>query len=82
VEPKQVSWSYAFWCLGFVALFGIHRFYLGKWGTGLLWLLTGGLFLVGQIIDLFLITGIVERTNHRLARRGRLIVPSPGFAHS
>ncbi len=31
---------------------GLHRFYLGKWKTGLLWFFTGGLFLVGQILDL------------------------------
>ncbi|MBZ0173170.1 MAG: NINE protein [Phycisphaerales bacterium] len=81
MEPKQTSWSFAFWCLGFVALFGIHRFYMGKWGTGLLWLLTGGFFLIGQIIDLFLIPGMVERTNRKLSREGRLVcVGTPTWA--
>ena len=31
---------------------GLHRFYVGKWKTGLLWLFTGGLFMIGQIIDM------------------------------
>ena len=31
--------------------------------TGLVWLFTCGLFLIGQIVDLFLIPGIVEREN-------------------
>jgi hypothetical protein len=36
-------------------LAGLHRFYVGKIGTGILWFLTGGLFLVGQIIDMIMI---------------------------
>lgn len=39
----------------FLGLLGIHRFYVGKWGTGLLMLLTGGLFGIWWIIDIVLI---------------------------
>lgn len=39
-------------CLGFVVVAGIHRFYVGKIGTGILYLLTGGFCLIGTIIDL------------------------------
>jgi len=39
----------------FVCLPGLHRFYVGKIGTGLLWFLTGGLFGVGQLVDVVMI---------------------------
>ncbi|MCI7500025.1 MAG: TM2 domain-containing protein, partial [Oscillospiraceae bacterium] len=36
-------------------IFGVHRFYEGKILTGLLWLFTGGLGLIGWIIDLIIL---------------------------
>ena len=55
--------AYLLWCLGFVGLTGMHRIYCGKVWTGLLWLLTAGLLFIGQIIDLFLIPGMVDYAN-------------------
>ena len=37
--------------LTFFGLFGIHRFYMGKWLSGLVFLLTGGLFGFGYLYD-------------------------------
>ena len=40
--------------LTFLGLFGVHRFYMGKVFTGLLYLCTGGLFFIGILYDLYL----------------------------
>jgi TM2 domain-containing membrane protein YozV len=59
--------AYLCWLACLFGFCGIHRFYLGKPITGIVWFFTLGLFGFGQIIDLFLIPGAVERNNLRFA---------------
>jgi len=54
-----VSWV----LLTFGGLFGLHRFYLGRWKTGLLWLFTGGLFGVGVVIDFLTLNEMTSEAN-------------------
>ncbi len=47
----DVDYTFAWILLTFLGMFGIHRMYMGKWITGLVYLLTGGIFGVGYIYD-------------------------------
>ncbi len=53
--------AYLLWF--FLGFLSAHRFYLGKYSSAILYLLTGQLFGIGWIIDVFLIDGMVERYN-------------------
>lgn len=52
--PYKKKWI-AFLLCFFGGFFGLHRFYVGKAGTGIIWLLTGGLVGIGWILDCLLI---------------------------
>ena len=54
--------GYGLWLVGFT---GSHRFYYGRPITGTLWMFTGGLFLIGWIIDLFLMPSLRESAEDR-----------------
>ena len=54
-SPRSRGIALVLACLGLFVINGIHRFYVGKIGTGILWLLTGGCFGVGTIIDIIMI---------------------------
>ncbi len=61
-------WLAFFLCL-FLGYLGIHRFYVGKAGTGILWALTGGMFALGWLVDLLMLAigSFYDKGGNRLA---------------
>ena len=58
-----VDYNLAWILLTFLGVFGIHRFYLGKIVTGIIYLFTGGLFLIGVIYDLWTLNEQIAEIN-------------------
>ena len=61
----SVDYTVGWILLTFLGIFGIHRFYMGKWITGLIYLLTGGLFLVGYLYDYWTLNGQIDEVNRQ-----------------
>jgi TM2 domain-containing membrane protein YozV len=60
-----IDHSLAWILLTFLGVLGVHRFYLGKWGTGILYLVTLGLFGVGLIYDFWTLNSQISELNLR-----------------
>lgn len=59
----RYDYNIAWILLTFLGVFGVHRFYLGKWFSGIIWFLTGGLFLVGYLFDFWFLNEQVSDAN-------------------
>jgi TM2 domain-containing membrane protein YozV len=59
----KLDYSVAWILLTFLGLIGVHRFYMGKWLTGILYLLTGGIFGIGYLYDLWTLNDQVSLIN-------------------
>lgn len=61
---KDTSLAYVLWLGGLVGFCGLHRLYMGRWASGIIWMLTGGLCFVGQIVDLVMMRRMLEDSEH------------------
>ena len=65
-DPGPKDYSLAWILLTFLGAFGIHRFYMGKWVTAIIWLLTLGLVGLGVLYDYWTLNGQVAEVNREL----------------
>lgn len=61
----NLNYTVAWILLTFLGLFGIHRFYMGKWLTGILYLLSGDIFGIGYLYDFWTLNDQVSLINSR-----------------
>ncbi len=59
----RVNYTVAWVLLTFLGLLGVHRFYLGKWITGLIYLLTAGLLGIGYLYDFWTLNDQITVVN-------------------
>lgn len=88
-QSRNTVLAYVLWF--FLGHLGVHRMYVGRWGTGLLqlllawgggattWLLIGwiplAVWFVWWVVDAVLLPGMVRRKNEEEARRALLAPP-------
>ncbi len=66
-QAGPINYSLAWVLLTFLGVFGLHRFYMGKWLTGIVYLLTGGFFLLGVLYDFWTLN---DQISMKHAKRG------------
>jgi len=59
------DYSLAWILLVFLGVFGVHRMYLGKWLSGILYLFTFGFFGLGILYDFWTLNGQIDEENNR-----------------
>jgi TM2 domain-containing membrane protein YozV len=62
-SPGDIDYTVAWILLTFLGFFGVHRMYMGKWITGLIYLFTGAVFGLGYLYDLWTLNTQVSEVN-------------------
>jgi TM2 domain-containing membrane protein YozV len=63
---KSKGTAYLLWLISIFGWLGFHHFYLGKIGKGIIWIITGGIFGIGSLVDLFTLGGAVDNYNTKV----------------
>lgn len=61
----RINYTVAWVLLTFLGLLGLHRFYMGKWVTGIAYLCTIGLFGIGYLYDFWTLNDQITVENAR-----------------
>ena len=62
-QAGRLDYNLTWILLTFLGIFGIHRMYMGKWLTGILYLLTCGLLGIGIIYDFWTLNDQITIVN-------------------
>jgi len=65
-EDGPINYNIAWILLVYLGIFGVHRFYMRKWITGIIWLCTGGLFTLGWLYDFWTLNQNISEQNRSL----------------
>lgn len=66
--PGPVDYTVGWILLTYLGVLGIHRFYMGKWLTGIIWMLTLGLAGLGWLYDLWTLNEQIDDINRGYVR--------------
>ncbi len=61
--PGKIDYNFAWILLCFLGLLGVHRMYMGKWISGIIYLLSGGLFGIGYVYDFWTLNSQIDFIN-------------------
>lgn len=63
-DQKSKGLAYLLWFVGGFGIMGLHRFYLGRIGTGIGWFFSCGVLGIGALYDLLALSGMVDNQNY------------------
>jgi TM2 domain-containing membrane protein YozV len=68
-QAGDIDYNLCWILLTFLGLFGVHRFYMGKYLSGFFYLITGAFIGVGLIYDMWTLNSQISEVNHELKQK-------------